>query len=78
MDMYRDDYAAAREQVDALKREMDDTKRALEEARARSRDLGEDPRGEAEADEAPHVLVVRVFSYTERVERALWRIRRFP
>jgi hypothetical protein len=34
MDTYRDDYAAAREQVDALKLEIAETKRSLEEAHA--------------------------------------------
>ncbi len=37
MDTYRDDYGAVREQVESLKREIDDTKRALEEARALAR-----------------------------------------
>jgi hypothetical protein len=37
MDTYRDDYGAVREQVESLKREMEDTKRALEEALALAR-----------------------------------------
>jgi hypothetical protein len=33
MDTYRDDYGAAREHADALKGELEETKRSLEEAR---------------------------------------------